>query len=191
MVHRSWTKEIGEIYNKMIKNYLRSAFRNIKRHPFISFINIFGLTVGLTSCLLILSYVVKERSYDRFNKNASDIYRVTRIFYSAPNIESLHLSSVAPPFGPLLRIAFPDIKIVTRVLPNGITPFKYKNKLFNEQNAFLADEHFFDVFSVPIIEGDRKNALTEPYSVMLTRKLAKKYFGDEDPINKNDPAGQQ
>ena len=84
----------------MIKNYLRSAFRNIKRHPFISFINIFGLTVGLTCCLLIVVYVINERSYDRSNKNADNIYRVTRIFYSAPNIESLHLSAIAPAFGP-------------------------------------------------------------------------------------------
>ncbi|MDB5008910.1 MAG: macB 9, partial [Mucilaginibacter sp.] len=114
----------------MIKNYLRSALRNIKRNPFISFINLFGLTVGLTCCLLILTYIINERSYDKFNKNAEDIYRVTRIFYSGPNVESLHLSSVAPPFGPLLQNAFPDIKKITRMLPNGVTPFRYKNKLF-------------------------------------------------------------
>ena len=103
----------------MIKNYLRSAFRNIKRHPFISFINIFGLTVGLTCCLLILTYVINEKSYDRYNKNADDIYRVTRIFYSAPNVESLHLSSIAPAFGPGLKMAFSDMKEMTRTLPNG------------------------------------------------------------------------
>jgi putative ABC transport system permease protein len=168
----------------MIKNYLRSAWRNIARHKFISFINIFGLTVGLTCCLIILTYIVNERSYDRFNKNAKDIYRVTRIFYSGPGIESLHLSSIAPPFGPLLQSAFPDIKEITRVLPNGTTPLKYKDKLFNEESAFFADEHFFDFFNVPIVKGDRKNALLEPYSVMLTEAVAKKYFGDEDPINK-------
>ena len=82
----------------MIKNYLRSAFRNIKRNPFISFINIFGLTVGLTCCLLIVTYVINERSYDKFNKNADDIYRVTRTFYSDQGAERLHLGSVAPPF---------------------------------------------------------------------------------------------
>src|SRR5882757_6088411 len=100
----------------MIKNYLKSAFRNIKRHSFISFINIFGLTVGLTCCLLILAYIINERSFDRFNKNADDIYRVTRTFYSAEGTETLHTGSVAPPFGPLLQNAFPDIKKVTRLL---------------------------------------------------------------------------
>ncbi len=168
----------------MIKNYLRSAFRNIKRHPFISFINIFGLTVGLTCCLLIVTYIINERSYDKYNKNADDIYRVTRIFYSAPNVESLHLSAVAPPFGPLLQIAFPDIKKMTRTLPNGNTSFRYKEKLFNEQNAFFADENFFDFFSVPVLRGDTRKGLTEPYSIMITPEVAKKYFGNADPINK-------
>jgi len=168
----------------MIKNYLKSAFRNIKRHPFISFINIFGLTVGLTCCLLILSYIINERSYDKFNKNADDIYRVTRIFYSGPNVESLHLSSVAPPFGPLLQTAFPDIKKMTRVLPTGNTALKYKDKLFNEKNAAFADENFFDFFTVPVTKGDPRKGLIDPYSVMLTEDVAKRYFGDEDPMNK-------
>src|SRR5664279_587486 len=135
----------------MIKNYLRSAIRNIKRNTFISFINIFGLTVGLTCCLLILAYIINERSYDKFNTNANDIRRVTRTFYSAPNVESLHLSSVAPPFGPLLQNAFPDIKKMTRVLPNGTTALHYKDKLFNEKNAAFADGNFFDFFTVPVV----------------------------------------
>src|ERR1700744_4560938 len=168
----------------MIKNYLRSAFRTIRRHPFISFINIFGLTVGLTSCLLIVTYIINERSYDKFNTNADDIYRVTRTFYTSPGVENLHLSSVAPPFGPLLKAGFPDIKELTRMLPNGTTALKYNDRLFNEKNAFFADENFFDFFSVPVIKGDAKKALFNPYSIMLSEEAAKKYFGSEDPINK-------
>ena len=116
----------------MIKNYLRSAWRNITRHKFISFINIFGLTVGLTCCLLIIIYIINELSYDKYNVNADRTYRVTRIFYSKNGEANLHLSSVAPPFGPLLKTDFPDIEKVTRVLPNGTTIFRYKDKLFNE-----------------------------------------------------------
>jgi putative ABC transport system permease protein len=168
----------------MIRNYLRSALRNIKRHPFISFINIFGLTVGLTCCLLILAYIINERSYDKFNKNANDIYRVTRTFYTAPGVENLHLSSVAPPFGPLLQTAFSDIKKITRVLPNGNTALKYKDKLFNEKGAAFADENFFTFFNVPMVKGDSKRGLSDPYSIMLSEAMAKKYFGDEDPLNK-------
>ena len=169
----------------MIKNYLRSAFRNFRKNPFISFINIFGLTVGLTCCLLIVTYVINEQSYDKYNKNADDIYRVTRIFYSASGVESLHLSAVAPPFGPRLQSAFSDIKEMTRVLPAGTTSFRYKEKLFNEEHACFADEHFFDFFSIPVKNGDQHAALTEPYSVMLTPEIAKKYFGDADPMNKS------
>lgn len=168
----------------MIKNYLRSAWRNIARHKFISFINIFGLTVGLTCCLLIITYIINELSYDKFNVNADRTYRVTRIFYSRNGEENLHLSAVAPPFGPLLKNAFPDIEKVTRILPNGTTIFKYKDKLFNEKNGAFADENFFDVFSVNVTQGDKKTALNDPYSVMLTDEIAKKYFGNEDPINK-------
>jgi putative ABC transport system permease protein len=168
----------------MIKNYLRSAFRNIKKHPFISFINIFGLTVGLTCCLLILTYVINEKSYDRYNNNTDDVYRVTRIFYSAPDVESLHLSSIAPAFGPRLTAAFSDIKEMTRTLPSGTTSFRYKEKLFNEQHMFFADSNFFDFFTVPVLKGDAHKSLEEPYSAMLTPEIAKKYFGDENPVNK-------
>jgi putative ABC transport system permease protein len=172
----------------MIKNYLKSAWRNIARHKFISFINIFGLTVGLTCCLHILTYVINERSYDKFNKNADDIYRLTRTFYSVEGAESLHLGSVAPPFGPLLQNAFPDIKKMTRVyssgFPKGTTALRYKDKLFNEKNAFYADENMFDFFSVPVLKGDLRKGLLDPYSVMLTPAIAQKYFGDADPMNK-------
>ncbi|HEY4196666.1 MAG TPA: ABC transporter permease [Mucilaginibacter sp.] len=168
----------------MIKNYLRSAVRNIKRHSIISFINIFGLTVGLTCCLLIVAYVINERSYDRSNKNADEIYRVTRIFYSAPNVESLHLSAIAPPFAPLLKSAFPDIREFTRLINYGATAFHYKERLFTESNAFVADENFFDFFTTPVLEGDAHKALLDPYSIMLTPELAKKYFGNDDPMNK-------
>ncbi len=161
-----------------------SAFRNIKRHPFISFINIFGLTVGLTCCLLILSYIIYERSYDKFNANAKDIRRVTRIFYASKNAESLHLSAIAAPFGPLLQHAFPDIKKMTRVLPIRTTAFRFNDKLFNEQNSVFAEENFFDFFTVPVVKGNHDIALKEPYSIMLSEAMAKKYFGDSDPINK-------
>lgn len=167
----------------VIKNYLISAIRNIKKQPFISLINIFGLAVGLTCCLLILSYIINERSYDKFNTNAKDIRRVTRIFYGN-KIESLHLSAVAPPFGPLLQTAFPDIKKVTRVLPIKTTAFHYNDRLFNEQNSVFADENFFDFFTIPVIRGNQNSALKSPYSIMLSENMAKKYFGDADPMNK-------
>ncbi len=168
----------------MIKNYLIIALRNLRKYKVTSFINIFGLTVGLTCCLLILAYVINELSYDKFNPKAGQIYRVTRSFLNQDGEENLHLSSVAPPFGPLLQHEFPDIEKMTRLLPDGIAAIKYKDKLFNETNVYFADENMFDFFPVPLVEGNPNTALTEPNSILLTEEMATKYFGSEDPMNK-------
>jgi putative ABC transport system permease protein len=168
----------------MIKNYFKVAFRNLMKYKFISFINLFGLTVGLTCCLLILTYILNEISYDKYHKNAERIYRVTRSFNNEDGIVSLNLSTVAPPFGYYLPTDFPEIEKMTRLLNNGTTPLRYKDKLINEQNVFFADENLFDVFTVKVIEGSPKSALKDPYSVMLSEETAKKYFGNEDPMNK-------
>lgn len=169
----------------MLQNYIKLAWRNIVRHKFISAINISGLAIGLTCCLLITAYIVNELSYDKFNANADRTYRVTRIFYDGNGAENLHLSAVAPPFGPLLQTAFPDIEKMTRLYPAGTVSLKYSDKLFNEHDSYFADENFAKIFTVDIVKGDTKNALVNPYSVMITPELAKKYFGDEDPINKS------
>src|SRR5215831_12804728 len=103
----------------MLRNYIKIAFRNLRKYKFISFINLFGLTMGLTCCLLILAYIVNELSFDRYNKQAENIYRVTRTFRN-PDTKaiSLQLSTVAPPFGPLLKNDFKQIEKMTVLLPN-------------------------------------------------------------------------
>src|SRR6059058_2255505 len=113
----------------MLRNYLKIAFRNLAKYKFISFINLFGLTVGLTCCLLITTYILNELSYDRYNKNAANIYRVTRDFNNEDGVVSLRLSTISPPFGYYLPNDFPDIQKMTRLLDNGITPLRYKDKL--------------------------------------------------------------
>jgi putative ABC transport system permease protein len=168
----------------MIRNYLKIAWRNLMKYKFISFINLFGLTVGLTCCLLILTYILNEVSYDKYNKNADRVYRVTRTFYNGNGDVALTLSTVAPPFGYYMPTDFPEIEKLTRLLNSGTTPLRYKDKLINEKNVFFADENLCDVFSVDVLKGDSKTALKEPFSVMLTEETARKYFGDEDPMNK-------
>jgi len=168
----------------MIKNFFKTAWRNLTKYRFISFVNLFGLTVGLTCCLLILVYILNELSYDRYNKDADQVYRVTRTFYDGNGKEMLNLSTVAPPFGYYLPTDFPEIEKMTRLLNNGTTPLRYKDRLINEPNVYFADENLFDIFSVKVLEGDRKTALKDPFTVMLTEETARKYFGNEDPINK-------
>jgi len=158
--------------------------RNLAKYKFISFINLFGLTVGITCCLLILTYILNETSYDRYNHNADRTWRVTRSFNNPDGVVSLHLGTVAPPFGPLLRNDFPDIQKMTRLLEFDRSPMRYEDKIFTEQNLFFADTNFFDIFDVTLLEGNPNTALANPNSVLLTPDVARKYFGDADPMNK-------
>jgi putative ABC transport system permease protein len=169
----------------MIRSYLKIAFRNLMKYRFISFINLFGLAVGLTCCMLILAFIMNELSFDKYNKNADHIYRVTRSFNNQDGSVSLNLSTIAPAFGPYLTNDFPEIQKMTRMLKNGITSFQYKDNLFNENNVYFADDKLFDVFTVRVKEGNPKTALTDPFTVMLSEEMAKRYFGSEDPMNKS------
>jgi putative ABC transport system permease protein len=169
----------------MIRNYLKIAWRNLSRYKFISFINIFGLTVGLACCMLILTYILHELSYDKYQPNADRVYRVTRTFINPETkVVNLTLSTIAPPFAPLLKNDFGEIEELTRTLSSGVTPMKYEEKMFNEENVIFSDEHFFNFFKTDVVKGNPKKALTDPFSVMMTEEVAKKYFGNEEPLNK-------
>jgi putative ABC transport system permease protein len=117
----------------MIKNYFKIAWRNLMKYKFISFINLFGLMVGLTCCLLITTYILNELSYDRYNKDADNIYRITRTFYNGNGEATLNLSTISPPFGYYLPTDFPEIQKMTRLLNFGTVPLRYKDKLINER----------------------------------------------------------
>ncbi len=169
----------------MITNYLKIAFRNLMKYKFISFINLFGLTVGLSCCLLILTYIIHELSFDKYHKNADRTYRFTRQFNSPDGKVWLHLGTISPPFGPRLENDFPEIEKMTRLLQFGPTPMRYEDKIFNETDVFVADEKLVDVFNVDVIKGNPKKALSDMFSVILSEEKAKKYFGNEDPMNKS------
>src|SRR6476619_2342051 len=145
----------------MFRNYLKIALRNLRKYKAISFINLFGLTVGLTCCLLILAYIIHDVSYDKYQPAADRTYRLSRSFHSEEGVQSLHLGAIAPPFGPLLKAEFPEIQIMTRLLSNGNTAFVYDEKKFYEQNVFFADEHLSEVFKVDVLKGNMKKALSD------------------------------
>src|SRR4051812_2023242 len=169
----------------MIYNYLKIAARNLKKYKFISFINIFGLTIGLACCLLILTYIHHELSFDKFHPNAERVYRVTRSFNNPETgAVSLNLSTVSPPFGPLLLYDFKEIESMTRTLQLGSTAIRNGEKMFNEPNVYFADDKFFEFFKTPVVRGNPSKALADPYCVMLSDEVAAKYFGNGDPIDK-------
>jgi putative ABC transport system permease protein len=172
----------------MIRNYLKVALRSILRNKLSSFINIFGLALAMTCCLMIYLFVSDEISYDRYHTNADKIYRVTRNFLSPDGSVNLHLGHVAPPFGPLLKNDFPDFKYVARTFQSRFLIAYQENgeeiKAFNEDNSFYAEPDLFKIFTIPMVEGNAEKSLIDPYTIMLSEETAKKYFGDESAVGK-------
>ena len=168
----------------MLRNYMKVAFRNLKKHKAFSFINITGLAVGLTCCMLIGLYINEEKSYDTFHTDADNIYRFTREFLSQDGSTSLHLSRVAPPFAPLLREEYSnEIDKIGRFAIFGGT-IRYGDKLFSEPNFTFADPEIAEILTFKTIEGDLVDALSQPGSVVISDEMAARYFGNEDPIGK-------
>ena len=165
----------------MFKNYFKTAFRNLRKHKLYSAINIFGLTVGLAACLLIGVYINHELSYDKFNANADRIVRATMEYKNSETVNKTATTGTKP--GPQFKRTFPSIQeyartfITHRVIKNG-------DKVFDEPDVLYADQPFFKIFSFPIIEGNSATALDAPDKIVLTKSMAKKYFGNDDPINK-------
>jgi putative ABC transport system permease protein len=136
--------------------------------------------------MLILTYILHELSYDKYQPNADRVYRVTRTFLNPETkAVNLELSTVAPPFGTLLKNDFGEIEDMTRMLTSqsGIS-VRYEDKMFNESKVFFADQNFFDFFNIKLLSGNAQKALTDPYNVMLSKDMARKYFGAEEPMNK-------
>jgi len=164
----------------MLKNYLKIAWRNLIKSKVFSFINIFGLTVGITVCLMIFLFIMNEFSVDNFHTRGKDIYRVMRSYDPAKS-PAPYLSG---PYATALLNDFPgEIKQAVRVMPDNDL-LSYKNRPFNEKNVYLVDSNFFSFFSFPLIKGDPATALKDGNSVVLTETTAKKYFGNEDPMGK-------
>ncbi len=167
---------------QMIKNYLKVALRNIRRYKGYSFINIAGLAIGLACCLLITIWVLDELSYDKFHENAANLYRVEEDQHYSGRIFYVYVTPY--PLGPALKTEIPEIVDATRVVwPGGIL-FKYADNTFFEDNGRAVDPSFLKMFTFPLIRGDENTALDSPYSLLLAENLAKKYFGEDDPIGK-------
>jgi len=166
----------------MIRNMFRLALRNILKNKGFAFINIAGLAVGLTASLLILLWIQDELSYEKYNLNAENIYRVEEDqFYSG---ERYHVTVTPHPSGPVWKGKIPEIKEQTRMFRLPRILFREDEKVFFESSVIASDSGLLKVFTMPLVLGDPETALNSPHSIILTEKLAAKYFGDTNPIGK-------
>ena len=174
----------------MLKSYFKIATRHLTYNSFFTLINILGLAIGTTACLLIFQFIHFERSYDQFLEDAENIYRVpirySEGFSSHPAIAVNH-----PGVGPTMKSEFPEVEDYVRIFD----PIKHVGQIAYsytgangqkvssiEEKIFFADSSFFDIFSIPLIAGDKETALDKPKSMVISNSLAKKFFGNKNPI---------
>jgi putative ABC transport system permease protein len=172
----------GRFVPALVWNYIKTALRSIRRQRGYSFINISGLAIGLAVCMLIVLWVVDEWSFDRFNVNADQIYRV--YYDESATREGSSSVLTPPPMATALKRDFPEIVRATRFGTWQRQLVTYKDRSFNETRFMHVDPDFFTMFSFPLIKGDPETVFSQPYSVVLSEEAALKYFGDEDPLGK-------
>ena len=180
----------------MLTKYLKPALRNLLRNKVYSFINIFGLALGVTCCLLLSLYIWDEMSYDKHHIRANDLYRIVTNFQSGSVVD--RVGSTSSPIAMAIKNEVPEVEAAVRILnPPGVKEYfttgekekvqslmRYKDNSFYESDGFLADSTLFDVFTYELKEGYAKNALVQPNSIVLSEKLAHKLFAEEPALNK-------
>jgi len=172
----------------MLKNYFKTAFRNFWKNKTFSAINIFGLTIGMTSCLLIALYIRHETSYDDFELKGSRIVRVIMGYKFDGDNELRKGNFTSVRVAPVFKKTFPEVETAVRMFKSEKV-VGYNDQLFTEKMFMFADPSFFDVFSFQTLQGDRKSMLSAPNEVVLTVSTAKKYFGN-DPGSYNNAIGK-
>ncbi len=163
------------INSAMFFSYLTVAFRNVMKNKIFSAINIAGLSIGLAACLLIFEFVSFELSYDTFNEKLDRTYRITNDRSQHGKIIQ-HGTIMYPTIGPTMAKDYSEVESYTRVMPNGELTVRIDDKVFRGDELLMADEYFFTIFSYQLLAGDRATCLKDRASIVLTEKLARKYF---------------
>jgi putative ABC transport system permease protein len=164
----------------MLKNYFKMAFRNLARNKVFSFVNITGLSLGLACCMLIVLYTKDEVSFDRFQENQKDLYRVMVTMSDEHGTQTIGSTNAI--HGPTFREEIPEIKEVLRTQSSNFIVRK-DNELLN-QPVLFADANFFSVFTMPLLSGHPETALSDIHSIVLTERLAEKYFNTSEAVGK-------
>ena len=167
----------------MIKNYFKMTWRNIINHKVYAGINIFGLAIGIASCLLILQYVAFEWSYENFHTNKERIFRIKQDRYEKGKLAT-EWAAGAFAAGNSFKDAIPEIEDYVKLINIGSAVTVLNNQPLKIEKTFYASSSFFKIFSYPLLEGDPKTALTEPYTAVISETTAKKMFGNENVIGK-------
>ncbi|MBC7424241.1 MAG: ABC transporter permease [Ferruginibacter sp.] len=166
----------------MIKNYFKTAWRNVLKNKAFSIINLLGLSIGISVCFIIMLFVQDELSYDRFNVKADRIVRV--LFQANTNGGKINEAAVMPPTAHALKNDYPEVEEATRLHVAGRPKVTYGDKKFKEGKFAQVDPNFFKVFTLHFLKGDPATALQQPNTLVITDEFAKKYFGNEDPMGK-------
>jgi predicted permease len=169
-------------------HHLKVTLRNIIRHKGYAFLNIFGLATGMACCILIGLWVFDELNYDRFHENASSICRVESD--QEFNGRTLHIYWTPHPLGPALEAEIPDVKDSSRIANLSAQLIRYEDKAFEEYAVWSVDPSFLEMFTFPMVQGDPENALSGTSSLVMTERLATKFFGGETPVGKVINVGQ-
>ncbi len=173
----------------MLKNLIKTSFRNILRDKAYSSINILGLTIGITSSIFLLLYILDELNYDKYHVNHESIYRV--ITHITEQDDDFTWVVAQIPFGPTVRDRYPEVEKAVRFIGMGRVLYKKGDRKFYEEEIFATDSAVFEVFSYDFIDGDPATALHNPNSIVLTRDLAIKYFGSEHSVGESLEAGEE
>jgi len=160
----------------MIKNYFKTAWRNLQRNKIYSFINISGIAVGLAAFWLIVLYVTDELSYDRSFANANNIYRIAQ--HACWQGGGVNMAPTSAPFAAAFKTTFPEVADAARINIEGGGVIKYDNKTFKQNDICFADGSLFNLFDYHFLYGDAKTALDQPQSIVITKTFAEKIFGD-------------
>jgi len=174
----------------MIKNYLKIAWRTLMKNKIFSFINIFGLSVGLTCCMLVTVYLYNEIHYDKYHKNIDRLYQLATIFIKDGKEDKT--PNTPAPMATAMKQEFPEISETARLMSlfsEDKTLLQYKEgsagvKSFYETKGYMADPSFFQLFTYNFIEGNGATALTNPNNIVLSEDIARKFFGNEPDLNK-------
>jgi len=166
----------------MFKNYFKIAYRNILKQKTYSIINIFGLAIGLSACILVGLFIWQDLNYDNYHDNGDNIYRVS-LKATLPG-GTLHMAQTSAPVAPNLEQNFPEIEKISRIYFSSNDLITYEEKKFYEEEIIFADEDFFDIFSYVTLRGDPNKFLKKENSIIISGKMADKYFGIDNPIGK-------